>query len=351
MGRFFNKAGKAGKVLDKADDVKGLAQAGKMAKKAGPEALKAVDRVTKLSTNNKLPGIVTKLLSNADDIDNFDEIAKLATKAGYTVKKGDTAKTLAKVISSDLDAVNKLSRMSSTAAGSIAKATGRGINTAITKGIEVLPGKVGNALKYGAMGNQVIQGGVSAKSIYDNVQEHGLKDGLRYAQLSDIRKVGQLGALGYSSYQNNMNRKAYLQNSTEVGATPEQYSIKVGDKTYKTTGKVDTSKGFWGKIKDGAKGTTAKGKVAVRSENQTKLKEEIKKVLDPSEADKIDEIVKALTKNKGKIENIYTAGTAGTRIVNENPTDYTYKGLKRHKRAKRVEAYQTGNYSTSFMNR
>ena len=76
------------------------------------------------------------------------------------------------------------------------------------------------------MGNQVIQGGVSAKNIYDNVQEHGLKDGLKYAKLSDIRKVGQLGALGYSTYQNNMNRKSYLQNSTEVGATPDNTLLK-----------------------------------------------------------------------------------------------------------------------------
>ena len=351
MGRFFNKAGKAGKVLDTASDVKGLAKAGNMAKKAGPEALKAVDRVKKLTTNNKLPNTIQKLLSNADDIDNFDEIAKLATKAGYTVKSGDTAKTLAKVISSDLDAVNKLSRMSTTAAGSIAKATGRGINTAVTKGMEVLPGKVGTALKYGAIGNQVIQGGTSAKNIYDNVQEHGIADGLKYAKLSDIRKVGQLGALGYSTYQNNMNRKAYLQNSTEVGATPEQHSIKIGDKVYKTTGAVNTDKGKVAKVKDWAKSSTKKGKVSVRSNDQKKLKAEIERVLDPSEADKIDEIVKGITKNKGEVKNLYTAGTSGSRIVNENPLDYSYKAMKRHNRAKRVEAYQTGNYNTSFMNR
>ena len=59
------------------------------AQKGGPEAVKAVSRISKLSPNSKLPGTITKLLSNADNIDNFDEIAKLATKAGYTVKKGD----------------------------------------------------------------------------------------------------------------------------------------------------------------------------------------------------------------------------------------------------------------------
>ena len=96
---------------------------------------------------------------------------------------------------------------------------------------------------------------------------------------------------------------------------------------------------------------TKEGKVAVRNNDQKRLKAEIEKVLDPSEKDKIDEIVKGLAKSKGKIENLYTAGIAGTRIVNEDPLDYTFRGLRRHGRARRVEAYQTGNYSTSFMNR
>lgn len=96
---------------------------------------------------------------------------------------------------------------------------------------------------------------------------------------------------------------------------------------------------------------TKEGKVAVRNKDQNDLKSEIERVLDPSEAGKIDEIVKGLAKSKGKIENLYTAGISGTRIVNEDPLDYTFRGIRRHGRAKRVEAYQTGNYNTSFMNR
>ena len=98
----------------------------------------------------------------------------------------------------------------------------------------------GNIFNFVALMENISYG----EAIHLLAREDGFEVGNVVKRENPHMKDFEVMNLAIKFYQNNMNRKSYLQNSTEVGATPEQHSIKIGDKVYKTTEKVDTNKGI-----------------------------------------------------------------------------------------------------------
>ena len=352
--KIGNTALKGAKALKKGSQAsKILSTSGKTAKVAryGEKAVEAAKKVEKLE--NALPSskILTKVLKGSETLSTsqLGKISKAAKDAGYAVTDGMDVAQILGLASKDMQIVSQIAKAPTNIAQGAWQAAGRGIMTSLDKGKKAIP--------MALAANQVYQGGAGAVNIGKNIREEGdVWEGIKSSKVSDVRSVAQLGAFGFGSYKNRVNKKDYMNNTKPSEVTEATYGIKVGDgKSYKT--KIDINAPEEGvktsltdKLTKTLKNTqtkfnnakaTPREKVAIRAEAKKELEETLKGILvDPNQKD-IKEIVNAVLKEGKKIKvdkNLTKAAVESAfRVMKVNPNSYDAKDLSEFRRATKID--------------
>ena len=348
--KIGNTALKGARAVKKGKQASKILSTAKAAR-YGKKAVDAAKKVEKLE--NALPSskILTKVLKGSETLSTsqLGKISKAAKDAGYAVTDGMDVAQILGLASKDMQIVSQIAKAPTNIAQGAWQAAGRGIMASLNKGKQAIP--------IALAANQVYQGGAGAVNIVKNIKEEGdIWEGIKSSKVSDVRSVAQLGAFGFGSYKNRVNKKAYMNNTKPSEVTEATYGIKVGDgKSYKT--KIDINAPEEGvktsltdKLTKTLKNTqtkfnnakaTPREKVAIRAEAKKELEETLKGILvDPNQKD-IKEIVNAVLKEgkKIKVDKNLTkeAVESAFRVMKVNPNSYDAKDLSKFRRAIKID--------------
>lgn len=355
-------AAKAAKAADAAVDTSKTARRiskiagsgaryGKEAQIAGKRADTVLDSI-KTVYGTKTSKAAGEILSSTKVLD--PRVLDAAKKAGYTIDNVTDGAGLAKVMSKDLAIINKAGAAPSTWLGHYGKHVGDGIASTWSRGIQNAP----QMLVRGSQAATIGQGAVGAFNLGVNIKDEGsFIGGLQTTDMRDLRRIGQLGAMGMFTYKNALNKKSYLQNTTESGRVEAKYGIKVGDKKYAAKAEIDnpdkfTWKGVYDKTKMQTLSKEAKDKAkdAAKETLAQNLRTELKKTLVDTSDETVNAIIKEVLDNKAKIrmdKSAFRGAIEGARTLNEGPRSYSYKDISRFRRAQNIVYSGTANYGSA----